>query len=154
MSEPSEREPVESQSTIRPMSRTPTFYNCRRCPAYCCSYPAIVVSERDLSRLAKHFGMDIEKARRTLTKHSKREGARVLRHKNDDTFGSVCRFLDRAGARLAMVSGAVSRPMRSLNVRPTGERDSWKTSPVDHAGVISTRINLRCSCRTSGQGNR
>ncbi len=99
MSEPSEREPIESQSTIRPMSRTPTFYNCRRCPAYCCSYPGIVVSERDLSRLAKHFGMDVEKARRTLTKRSKREGARVLRHKNDDTFGSVCRFLDSESRR-------------------------------------------------------
>ena len=28
-------------------------YNCLKCPGYCCSYPAVVVSKRDLERLAE-----------------------------------------------------------------------------------------------------
>jgi Fe-S-cluster containining protein len=77
------------------MSRLPIFYSCERCPAYCCSYPQIVVSERDIARLAKHLGIDVPKARRTLTKKGEKAGERVLRHRKDDTFGTACRFLDR-----------------------------------------------------------
>ena len=76
------------------MSGLPISYNCHRCPAYCCSYPNIVVSERDIGRLAKHVGVTIEKAWRTFTKRGTKAGERVLRHKKDDTFGTVCRFLD------------------------------------------------------------
>ena len=76
------------------MGRNPVFYSCRRCPAYCCSYPSIAVGERDLCRLARHLGTEKGEARRTLTKNGKKDGERVLRHKWDDAFGAVCRFLD------------------------------------------------------------
>ena len=76
------------------MSHLPIFYNCERCPAYCCSYPSITVRERDIGRLAKHLDLSTEAVKRTLTKRGT-EGQRVLRHKWDDVFGTVCRLLDR-----------------------------------------------------------
>jgi hypothetical protein len=32
-------------------------YSCSKCPAYCCSYPEIEVTTRDIERLAKHFDL-------------------------------------------------------------------------------------------------
>ena len=32
-------------------------YSCSKCPAYCCSYPEIEVTTRDIERLAKHLGL-------------------------------------------------------------------------------------------------
>ncbi len=77
------------------MSKSPVFYNCLRCPAYCCSYPRVIVSEKDLARLAKHFGVTEEEAREKYTKRGEEKGERVLRHKKDEHFGSVCRLLNR-----------------------------------------------------------
>ena len=76
------------------MSHLPILYNCERCPAYCCSYPSITVRERDIGRLAKHLDLSTAAVKRTLTKRGT-EGQRVLRHKWDDVFGTVCRLLDR-----------------------------------------------------------
>ena len=76
------------------MSRQPIFYSCMRCPAYCCSYPRIVVDKRDLRRLAKHFGLSEEAAWKKFTKRGHTARERVLRHKSDEIFGTVCRFLD------------------------------------------------------------
>ena len=72
----------------------PVFYNCQRCPAYCCSYPRIEVKKADLRRLARRFGIGVGAARRRFTKAGLDEGERVLRHQPDETFGTVCRFLD------------------------------------------------------------
>ena len=73
---------------------TPVFYNCQRCPAYCCSYARIEVKKNDLRRLARHFDTGVGTARRRFTKAGPDAGERVLRHKPDETFGTVCRFLD------------------------------------------------------------
>ena len=32
-------------------------YDCSKCPGYCCSYPRISVTKKDVRRLAKHFGI-------------------------------------------------------------------------------------------------
>lgn len=78
------------------MSRSlPVFYDCDRCPSYCCSYPRIAVNRRDLRRLARRFGISEEAARKRFTKRGEEPGERVLRHQKDETYGSVCRFLDR-----------------------------------------------------------
>jgi Fe-S-cluster containining protein len=69
-------------------------YDCNVCPAYCCSYPRIVVRKRDIERLAEHFGLDPEVARRRFTKKGEEKKEIVLRHKKDEHFGTVCRFLD------------------------------------------------------------
>lgn len=70
------------------------LYDCDICPAYCCSYPRIVVSRRDLKRLGKHFGISEKAARKKFTKKGEEPGERVLRHQQDDIFGTACRFLD------------------------------------------------------------
>ncbi len=76
------------------MSRSlPVFYNCRSCPAYCCSYPRIEVNQGDLRRLANHFRISVEQARGRFTKQGD-NGERVLQHKKDESYGTVCRFLD------------------------------------------------------------
>ncbi len=33
-------------------------YDCSKCPGYCCSYPRIEVKDRDVARLARHFGLE------------------------------------------------------------------------------------------------
>lgn len=67
-------------------------YDCVKCPAYCCSYDRIDVTKRDLARLARHFGVDLETARKRFTKVV--EGDTVLRHQPDKVFGSICMMLD------------------------------------------------------------
>jgi len=75
--------------------KLPVFYDCLNCPSYCCSYPRIPVGRRDVKRLAKHHSMTVEQAERAFTKQGWNKRERVLRHQKDETYGSVCRFLDR-----------------------------------------------------------
>jgi len=71
----------------------PAYYNCAKCPAYCCSiYERVQVTARDLKRLAKHFAVDLETAGRRFT--TRYEGERVLRRKADPIFGKACKFLN------------------------------------------------------------
>jgi Fe-S-cluster containining protein len=71
----------------------PAYYNCSKCPAYCCSiYERVQVTKRDLKRLAKHFAVDLETAARRFT--SIWQGERVLRRKADPIFGKACKFLN------------------------------------------------------------
>ncbi|MEW6209270.1 MAG: YkgJ family cysteine cluster protein [Acidobacteriota bacterium] len=68
------------------------LFNCLKCPAYCCSYDRIEVTRRDVERLARHFDITYDEARQRYTKIA--AGNRVLRHKKDHIFKSVCLFLD------------------------------------------------------------
>jgi len=74
------------------MNRMAKLYDCAKCPAYCCSYERIVVTKRDVNRLARHFDIDADTALRRFTKIV--EGEQVLRHQKDKIYGSVCMFLD------------------------------------------------------------
>lgn len=74
------------------------LYDCDKCPAYCCSYDRIEVTDSDLERLAAYFELPTEVAERKFTKFWD-EDERVLRHQKDDIYGSVCRFLDRETRR-------------------------------------------------------
>lgn len=69
-------------------------YNCLKCPAYCCSYVHIPVTDSDVSRLAKHFGMSNAEAERKFTKTGDEDTPRVMRHKADPHFTTICRFID------------------------------------------------------------
>ena len=71
----------------------PAQYNCTKCPGYCCSYPVISVSKRDLERLAKFFGLAPEVAEKRFTK-SAHGHKRIMRRKEDEHFGMICRFFD------------------------------------------------------------
>lgn len=75
------------------MSPPRLHYDCSKCPAYCCSiYARVEVKERDLDRLARHFGTTRAEAEHRYTKRV--DGTRVLRRKKDALLGEVCRFLD------------------------------------------------------------
>ena len=70
------------------------YFDCAKCPAYCCSiYDRVQVTRRDINRLAKHFGVSYETARRRYTKMW--EDERVLRRVKDVIFEETCMFLDQ-----------------------------------------------------------
>jgi Fe-S-cluster containining protein len=75
-------------------TQLPVFYDCLNCPSYCCTYPRIAVTKRDIVRLAKHFGIPETKAWKEFTKQGWTSRERVLRHQPDEIYGSACRFLD------------------------------------------------------------
>ena len=70
-----------------------SYYDCVDCPAYCCSvYERVLVTPRDIRRLAKHFGVTEEVATVRYTKIYEKE--RVLRRKKDKLFGEACQFIN------------------------------------------------------------
>ena len=77
-----------------PVRATTVHYSCSKCPAYCCTYSDIEVTQRDIERLARHFDVGFEVAERRYTKVSSK-GAPLLRHKRDRIFDSACMFLDQ-----------------------------------------------------------
>src|SRR5437773_1543002 len=86
--------------------KLPVFYDCDKCPSYCCSYALIGVDERDIRRLAKHFDVSYEEAEKRYTKIG--WGDRVMRHRKDDIYATVCQFLDKETRRCSI-----------YNARPT-----------------------------------
>ena len=76
-------------------------YDCSKCPGYCCSYPRIEVKDKDLKRLAKHFGLPVQEAERKFTRRYKDDenDERILRHHKDEIYGTICRFFDRTERR-------------------------------------------------------
>lgn len=75
------------------------LYDCDSCPAYCCSYERIIVRNKDIRRLAEHFELSVEAATKKFTKKGEEKGERILRHRRDEHYGTVCRFLDREERR-------------------------------------------------------
>ena len=73
-------------------------YSCSKCPAYCCSYPEIEVTPRDVERLAKHFDLPYRVAEERFTKTDSK-GTVMLRHKHDRIFTSICMFFDQKKRR-------------------------------------------------------
>lgn len=70
------------------------YFDCNKCPAFCCSiYERVAVSKRDISRLAKHFGVTFEEARERYT--TDYDGERVLKRVKDVIFERTCTFLDQ-----------------------------------------------------------
>ena len=70
------------------------YFDCNKCPAFCCSvYERVQVTKRDITRLAKHFGVTFETARRRYTTRWKDE--RILRRTADQIFEEVCTFLNQ-----------------------------------------------------------
>ena len=72
-------------------------YDCSKCPGYCCSYSRIAVTDTDIERLARHFGLSPAVARRRFTyRYRTRElDEQLLRHKKDHVYASTCRFFDQ-----------------------------------------------------------
>jgi uncharacterized protein len=73
--------------------RARSYYDCSKCPAYCCSiYGRVEVTDADLRRLAKHLGLTVAAAEERHTKRWEKE--RVLRRRKDRLLGEACSFLD------------------------------------------------------------
>jgi|SRR5436853_3821318 len=88
-----------------------SYYNCSKCPAYCCSvYERVQVTKRDIQRLARHFNVDEGMAVKRFTKTY--NGERILRQKADPIFGKACTFLNPA-----------TRQCTIYDVRPRACRD-------------------------------
>ena len=69
------------------------YFDCNKCPAFCCSvYDRVQVKTRDLTRLAKHFNVSFETAKRRYTRINKESGERVLRRVEDSIFHETCMF--------------------------------------------------------------
>ena len=73
-------------------------YRCDKCPAYCCTYTEIEVTQRDVERLARHFELSARVAAERFTKVDTK-GTRMLRHKKDKIFDSTCMLLDQEKRR-------------------------------------------------------
>ncbi len=73
-------------------------FNCAKCPGYCCSYPLIGLTKRDVERLAKHFDMSFTKARKKFTKVDGDEKF-AMRRKKDVHYGKICQFFDTEARR-------------------------------------------------------
>ena len=71
---------LSEQSVKR--TKLPVFYSCSRCPAYCCSYARIQVTDEDIARLAEHYGTTPKKARKRFTKKDSMGAAWRLKQKN------------------------------------------------------------------------
>jgi Fe-S-cluster containining protein len=84
-----------------------TSYSCAKCPGYCCSYPEIEVTPRDVQRLAKRFEIEYAQAEERFTKYDAKERVRLLRHKKDSVFATVCTFFDQDKRRCTVYE---SRP--------------------------------------------
>ncbi len=76
-------------------------YDCSKCPGYCCSYDRIAISDFDIARLAKHFDLPVETARRRFTVRYRAKGVdeQILRHRKDHIYKSTCRFFDQEERR-------------------------------------------------------
>ncbi len=87
--------PIVEKPAEKPAEKqTRVFYDCAKCPGYCCTYALIEVGKRDIARLARHFGVSPEEVERRFTKYDSGAKVRTLRHRKDEHFGQACRFLD------------------------------------------------------------
>lgn len=68
-------------------------YDCLKCPGYCCSYPVIVLTKKDVQRLAEHFGSSFDTVQEKFTR-SDHGYKRIMRRKKDQHFGRICQFFD------------------------------------------------------------
>lgn len=111
-------------------------FNCLKCPAYCCSYERIDVTQRDIVRLAKHFGVTPEQALRRFTKI--KEGDRVLRHQQDTVYKSICMFIDQETRRCTVYDArpAVCRQYPEGNRCGYYDFISWERRHQDDADYI------------------
>ncbi|MBE8158874.1 MAG: YkgJ family cysteine cluster protein [Betaproteobacteria bacterium] len=70
-------------------------YDCEKCPAYCCGYPIIETTKKDIRRLARHFGLEYGAARDQFTEKENNR-VRKMRQRHDRKLGApVCVFLDQ-----------------------------------------------------------
>ena len=104
-------------------------YDCSKCPGYCCSYPRIEVTDKDLARLAKHFGLAADDDEKRFTRRYRDDDndgetdERILRHRKDEIYGSICRFFDTGERRCTIYEARPSVCRDYPNGRKCGYYD-------------------------------
>ena len=84
-------------------------YDCSKCPGYCCSYPVIPLTKRDVERLARHHDLSYEDAKAKFTKEA--HGHKyTMRRKKDEIYGRICRFFDTTERRCTWPPRSRSSP--------------------------------------------
>lgn len=68
-------------------------YECSECPGYCCSYRLIPVTERDVERLAAHFGVAPAVAEVRFTKII--DGEVAMRTRRDRVYNTICTMFNQ-----------------------------------------------------------
>ena len=76
-----------------------THYSCLKCPGYCCTYTEIEVNTRDIERLARHFDLTYAQAEDRFTKLDAKGKVRMMRHRKDSIFDSICMMFDQEKRR-------------------------------------------------------
>lgn len=92
------------------MTKNKTNYDCAKCPGYCCSYPRIEVTKKDIVRLAEHFKISPALAKLKFTRYYEFKSEdpkddvqeQILRHKKDHIYKSTCLFLDQEKRRCSI----------------------------------------------------
>lgn len=84
--------PQAPQPAAPQVAEPKPLFDCAKCPAYCCSYDHIIVTDRDVRRLGKRFSLTPAEAEARFTKLIPSYG-RVLRHRRDTVYWSTCQFL-------------------------------------------------------------
>jgi Fe-S-cluster containining protein len=124
--------------------KLPVFYDCSKCPAYCCSYTRIEVKPRDIQRLAGHFGIGVRAAKKRFTKRGEDPGEIILRHKQDEHFGTVCRFLDSETRRCTIYEARPGACREFPGAVRCGYYDflSFERGTQEDENYVSTTWNL------------
>src|SRR5207247_6487448 len=63
-------------------------YSCAKCPAYCCSYPEIEATPRDIQHRARHFGLGYEEAEERFTRRWMSRGVASISHRQTTRLNS------------------------------------------------------------------
>ena len=75
-------------------SKPAARYSCSKCPGYCCTYSEIEVTQSDVDRLARHFGISSAAAAMRFTK-TNAKGLMMMRHRKDTIFDTICAQFDQ-----------------------------------------------------------
>ncbi|HSM95473.1 MAG TPA: YkgJ family cysteine cluster protein [Rhizomicrobium sp.] len=118
-------------------------YNCSKCPGYCCSYPLIEITKRDIQRLADHFDISFAKARQKFT-YKDPEAEYALRRKADPHFGRICRFFDTEERRCTVYEARPSTCRKYPTENRCGYYDflkfeRWQQDDKDHIASTDNR---------------
>lgn len=75
------------------MQNSSQTYDCDDCPGYCCAYPVIVLTKRDVQRLAKALDVEFEQAE---TRYTRKDHGykRIMRRQDDEHYGRICMLFD------------------------------------------------------------
>lgn len=120
------------------------YYDCTKCPGYCCSYPVIEVKDRDAERIARHFDLPLKAIAKKYFKAAHGH-ARVMRRKKDEHFGKICQFFDTVARRCTIYEArpSVCRSFPGegrcgyydfLKFERNGQEDEAYISTTHHSG--------------------